>query len=325
MTISPSDPSSRRLTAVGWLLILHALADVLVGVYRCMDFEPSLIDVLSAALTRSQLGLLAIWFAIGKEPWSWRLCGLIAGSCFLFSVMSGLALPGQWDLPPSAYWFVEEWAHYFRPAGPGDALIKAPIVIPGVAIPLLLLRAVQGLRTHWGKPWSPAALRNPAWFRFRFQDLAVWSVTASFVLVAIFQTAPYEGWFDDLFYHARHIFRFDKAPAEYSVISSVLYVAVALLALWAALGPGRLRWRLPITLGLSAISAIGFELWANRLAEMTRRWNLSALWFQGTAETAITVITWGLIAGSLGLFWLYDQTSRSQNGFKSRSTRSTGW
>jgi len=295
-----------RLSAIGWLLLLHGLADVLVGVYRCLDLDPALIDVLSAALTRSQLALLAIWFAIGREPWSWRFCGLVGGVCFLFSIMSGMALPGQWDMPVGAYWFLEEWAHYYRPSGPGDTLVKAPIVVPGVVLPLLMGRLIRGTRSRRRQPWSWAGWRRADWLRFRFQDLAVWSVTVSAVLVAVFQTAPYEGWFERLWHHGCVIYQMDNDATRYSVLSSLLYVWVAWLAVAASCGGLRVRYAVPVTLILVVVPAVGVEAWAERMAQASRSWNMTPLWFQGTDETIIAVLAWLFVAGSLGLYRLYD-------------------
>jgi hypothetical protein len=305
MTAIPSDPSVRRLSAIGWLLLLHGMASILVGVYRCLDLDAPLIDVLSAALTRSQIALLTIWFVLGRERWSWRLSGLLGGLCFLFSVMSGMALPGQWDMPTGAYWFPEEWAHYYRPAGPGDLLVKVPVMVPGIALPLMVVRFIGDLRRGW-RPWPRHGWRRLDWLRFRFQDLAVWSVAMSLVLVAVFQTAPYERWYAQLWEHGWLIYQMEVDANRYSVISSGLYVWVAWLALWAAWGGGRARYRLAASLLLTIIPAIAVEAWAERMAESSRGWNLSSLWFQGTAETTIAVLAWLLIAGSLGLYRLYD-------------------
>jgi hypothetical protein len=314
MTAIPSDPSVRRLSAIGWLLLLHGMASILVGVYRCLDLDATLIDVLSAALTRSQIALLTIWFVLGRERWSWRLSGLVGGLCFLFSVMSGMALPGQWDMPVGAYWFPEEWAHYYRPAGPGDLLVKVPVMVPGIALPLMVVRFIGDLRRGW-RPWPRDGWRRLDWLRFRFQDLAVWSVAISLVLVAVFQTAPYERWYAQLWEHGWLIYQMEVDAHRYSVISSGLYVWVAWMALWAAWGGGRARYRLAASLLLTMIPAIAVEAWAERMAASSRGWNLSSLWFQGTAETTIAVLAWLLIAGSLGLYRLYDlATARPLRG-----------
>ncbi len=70
---------------IGWLFLSHVLADVAVAVYRWHDVDPALTDLLAAALSRSQLCLLAVWLVVGSERLSWRVCGLIVGICTSFA------------------------------------------------------------------------------------------------------------------------------------------------------------------------------------------------------------------------------------------------
>jgi hypothetical protein len=56
--MTPTDARTHgTLIAVGWLFVLHALADIAVALYRCHDVDSALTDVLSTALPISQL-----WF-----------------------------------------------------------------------------------------------------------------------------------------------------------------------------------------------------------------------------------------------------------------------
>jgi hypothetical protein len=88
------DRRTRRLIAIGWLLLLHALADVTLAMYRCHDIAPHLTDPLIAALSISQVCLLAAWLAVGYEALTWRICGFVAGLAFIINVFTRLLFPG---------------------------------------------------------------------------------------------------------------------------------------------------------------------------------------------------------------------------------------
>ncbi len=110
------------LAPIGWLLLLHVLADLAVALYRCVNLDAALTDLLAAELPRSQLCLLAIWLALGREPLSWRICGLLAGTSLMFTLFTRLLFPGRLESDPADYWFKEEWGYFFRHSGPGDLL-----------------------------------------------------------------------------------------------------------------------------------------------------------------------------------------------------------
>lgn len=101
------------------LILLHGLTDVAVEVYGTHDLDRAVMDLLRGALSRSQICLLAMWLIAGSERLSWRICGLLTGSCLLFVLLSRTAISGQTDIGTDSYWRAEEWAYYFRLTGPG--------------------------------------------------------------------------------------------------------------------------------------------------------------------------------------------------------------
>jgi hypothetical protein len=221
------DPDERL--AVGSLFLLHALADIAVGVFRFQDVDWAATDVMSAALSRSQICLLAIWLVLGRTRFSWRLCGLIAGSSFTFSVFTRTALAPQHALGSSAMWLDEEWIHYFGPSEPGDYLVKSPILLCGIVVPLIVWRW-RGRRLN--EEFHSSRSESTKLFRFGLADTALWAFTLCVVLVCVFQTAPYPEWFSQLFEHWRQTYRMPDAAAKYSVLSSLLYLVLALVSLW---------------------------------------------------------------------------------------------
>src|SRR5688572_12909886 len=115
------------------LILLHGLADVVVGIYGTHDLDRAATDLLRGALSRSQICLLAMWLVAGSERLSWRICGLLTGSCMLFVVFSRAAFSDQNEIGSESLWREEEWAYYFRLTGPGDLLVKLPVLIGSVA------------------------------------------------------------------------------------------------------------------------------------------------------------------------------------------------
>lgn len=293
------------LFAIGWLFVLHGLADIMVGIYRCHDVDRALTDLLAASLTRSQLCLLAIWLAAGSERFSWRICGLIAGSCFVFIVFSRFVFPGAQDIGRDVFWLDEQWAYYFRLSGPGDVLIKAPILIGGLVVPLFIWRGWRAVRSvrQAGLPRV-----NPArWLRFQFrmQDIIVWIVTLSVALAATYRTSPYPGWYGDLTDNWREVARLKTPQDVYCAASAVLYVFVAGVSLWAVYSKMLLRFRIPIALTLVITPAFGFELWLRVVAKHTTSDSLAEVWGQASDEVVPSILAATIMAGSLMLVRFY--------------------
>jgi hypothetical protein len=308
--------------------------------------DRALTDLLAASLSRSQLCLLAIWLAVGSERLSWRICGLIAGSCFVFIVFSRFVFPGIEDIGRNVFWLDEQWAYYFRLSGPGDVLIKAPILIGGVAAPLLIWRGWRAIwsvrqsglprvkpgsvlergnssRSDTDSPLSPGfagerdrergllkqSLARWLRFQFRMQDIIVWIVTLSLALAAVYRTAPYPGWYGDLISRWREVSRLETPPDVYCAASAVVYVLVACVSLWAVYSKISLWFRVPIALMLVISPAFGFELWLRDVAENATSESLSSVWSDASAETVTAIVAATVMMGSLVLVRLYGMVS----------------
>jgi hypothetical protein len=303
------------LYAIGWLFLLHGLANIFVGVFRVLDMHRASTDVLAGALPRAQVCLLVIWLMLGKERLSWRLCGLIAGCCFIFMVYSQLLFPGEYGLGHAAEWLAAEWLYYFRISGPGDWLVRLPILAVGVAVPLLIWRLCLAIRAvrQAGLKWTQIFSRSR--FQFRFQDMAIWTVTICLALAAVYRTAAYAGWFRELLGRWQQVYHFDIAEdvkAEYVVAIAFMHAFVALVSLWAVTSKTRWWLRLPVTVVLVVGPAYACELLLKR-ANYGVDWSSgqSAVWGQASAETLTTVVMAATIVVSLLLFQLYETLSRA--------------
>jgi len=193
----------RRMFALGWLLVLHVLADVTVAVYRCAAVNPPLTDLLAGGLMRAQFGLLCVWLLAGKDPLSWRLAGLLSGASFLFLIYSRLLFAGYYKPTLGPAWFQYEFNLYFRSTGPGDLLLKAPLIFAGLAIALPVYRYVLWLarRCDWLPDERKSARQEQSgsrlrWLQFSVADFLIWSFTLGFVLMALSVTPHYEGWLE---------------------------------------------------------------------------------------------------------------------------------
>ena len=299
------DRAPSALFAIGWLFLLHGLADVTVGIYRCHDVDRALTDLLAAALTRSQLCLLAIWLVAGSDRFSWRICGLIAGSCFVFIVLSRFVFPGLHDFARDVVWLDEEWAYYFRLSGPGDLLIKGPILIGGVAVPLLVWRGWRAIRSVRQSGLPRLNLARWLRFQFRMQDAIVWIVTLSVALAATYRTAPYADWYGELLSHWRQVARLKTPPDVYCAASAILYVLVACVSRWSVYSKTALRYRVPIALVLVIAPAYGFELWLREVVEHPASEASSGVWGDASAETLTSIVAATIMVGSLLLVRLY--------------------
>lgn len=299
------DRSPSTLFAIGWLFLLHGLADVMVGIYRCHDVDRGLTDALAASLTRSQLCLLAIWLAAGSERISWRICGLIAGSCFIFIVFSRFVFPGAQDIWRDVYWYDEEWVYYFRLSGPGDVLIKAPVLIGGVVGPLLIWRGWRAIRAVRKSGLPRVKLARWLRLQFRMQDIIVWIATLSVALAATHRTAPYPGWYGDLIGRWREVSRLANPHEVYCAVSASLYVLVACVSLWSVYSKKSLRLRIPIAIVLVIAPALGFEAWLHHVTAHATSQPLPQVWSHASSETLISLVAAAVMVGSLLLVKLY--------------------
>lgn len=308
------DRAPTALFAIGWLFLLHGLADIMVGIYRCHDVDRALTDLLTASLMRSQLCLLAIWLVAGTDRLSWRISGLIAGSCFVFIVFSRFVFPGPQDIVRDIIWLDEEWEFYFRLSGPGDLLIKAPILIVGVVAPLLAWRFWRAIRSVRQSGLPRVKLVEWLRFQFRLQDVAIWVVTLSLALAAVYRTSPYPDWYGDLFERWRPGYRLESRPDTYCVVSAILYVLVAFVSLWTVQSKMTMWFRMPIAAALVIGPGLGFETWLRSIAHHSSEPSDPRVWSQATGETSTCVLAAAVMIGSLLLVRLYGMVAERRRG-----------
>lgn len=303
----PRNRLPSELFAIGWLFCLHALANVVVGAFRCHDLQREVTDVLAAALPRAQICLLAIWLALGKQRLSWRICGLTAGTSFIFLVYSRFLFPGEYGLGEGGMWHYAEWDYYLRLSGPGDLLARLPILLIGVALPLSVRRVWPVVRAA-RKAGRPLLRPDWSWLQFRFQDVALWTVTLSLALVIVFQTEPCPGWWRELADHL-HVFYspswyfFGRAygQATYTIASGWVGVSIAYVSLWMVYS--KLPWWFRATLGtlLILLPAYAMQRFLVNvvLVNPIYPWRPPPLWGEAFHEIWTNAATAAVIVGSL--------------------------
>ena len=302
----------RRLFALGWLLLLHCLAGVTVALYRCLELNGPLLDHFAAALTRCQIGLLAAWLVLGKEPLSWRVSWLVGCVSLLFSIYSRLLFPGVYRESLDETWAADEFAFYFRPSGPGDLLLKTPGIVLGIAMPLAIWR----LGSWWaarrrGQLIEPSLATGARWMQFRFQDFFVWNVALCLVLSAWYVTPTYDGWLSSIFARWWRGMQLQSFPSQFAVASALPTVTVILVTLWAMRSRESLSVRISLAVIIAALVALAFDLWWDGAADLRPG---SSDYGPRPSECG-TAITIGLIAaGSIWLLKLYDRGEAECSG-----------
>jgi hypothetical protein len=276
-----------------------------------------LTDVLSAALGRSQVCLLAMWLALGADPLSWRLCGFVGGVSFVFVIFTRTALPGQYGA--GAVWLDEEWAHYFRLSGPGDLLLKAPVLAGVVAAPLFLLRLINGLRSWLGKQKAigdepAAAQRRPRRLQFGLAEASLWIITLSVTFAAVFRTAPYPEWLSELAENWQERWRLTHEAEVYAVAGGTIYAAVALASLWLVYGGTRLWLRMLIVPAVVVGPAIACQAWLENIAAKSQHLGLSPVWSQASSEVETSAAAAVLCVASIILYRLYGPDPHVRSG-----------
>jgi hypothetical protein len=313
----------RRSFAILWLLAIHVLANVAVGVYRAQDVNRELTDLFSAALGRSQICLLAMWLALGSDPLSWRLCGFVGGVSFVFVIFTRTALPGQYGAGAGAIWLDEEWSHYFRLSGPGDLLVKAPVLAGLVAAPLIVLRFISrgalapgssdsrnpepdasASRQMSGAKAAPQRRRNRR-IQFGLGEASLWIITLSMTFAAIFRTAPYPEWLAELAAKWKEQWRFPNEAAVYAVASGAVYAILALASLWLVYGRTSLWLRFLIFAALVIGPAYACQSWLHRITARPHQLGLSPVWGQASGEVATAAVAALLCVASIILYRLY--------------------
>ncbi len=308
------DRPPNGLTVIGWLFVLHALADVAVALYRSQTVDPVVDDILCAALPRSQVCLLAAWLAVGSQRWSWRFCGTIVGVCFVFILFSRFVFLQQKEIGHGTVWLDDEWAQFFRLWGPGDLLIKMPLLLGGVVLPLWIWRLGRWIGTG-------ASFRLPKkWPRLQFRtpDVAVWMITICATLAALYQTAPYPEWTVALGDQWWSRYDFELSMTVYSTASTSVYVMTTLVALWFVHWNARLWLRVAVLMIIVVLPAMAMDGWLRSIVEAKESAGGTTDGLAAYAETITSAIAATVIVGSLAITdtWkrLIDRLKSSADG-----------
>jgi hypothetical protein len=317
--------------ALGWLLLLHSLADVAVGVYRCAAINPPLTDLLAGALMRTQFGLLCVWLFAGKDPLSWRLATFLGGSSWLFVVFSRLIFPHYYKASLGPAWFLSDFELYFRCTGPGDLLIKAPIMLALIGIAVIGYRLVTGVAAWWARRRQVgtgplAAADNPVsrlpaseqtsgsrlgWLQFSPADFLIWTLALA-LMMAVWKAAPfYDGWLE-LVRWRWSLGLQGRLPDSQLMLAGAIPASVLILlaAWWGTTSPRPIstdNLRTVAVLALAGIAAgVALEVWwhathpgplfANMLTGLQR-----------PSEVLLQPLTAVLAFGSVWLVAVYDQ------------------
>lgn len=301
------DRPTRRKRALVWLFVVHLLADAVIAVYRCQDLAPWWTDLGAAVLLRGQTCLLLAWLAAGPEPWTWRVCGLIGSVAYLGWIYTHFLFPGFFIPCGRLTWTGFEWLHYFRPSGPGDWLLRLPVMalvlVPTLTIRRLLLRWRRP-GTGAAEPDSPRDAPLRWWLgQFRLQDVLVWMLTLSFVLGAATATAPYPNWWHELADLLQRGWLLSSRAAASAAIGASFTACVA-LATFAALARRKERFsRLLLVLAFVALAGIPIDLQPR--ADDRPPWN-RPLWRDAPHETLPALGVVALLVGTWRLLELYD-------------------
>ncbi|MDP6443326.1 MAG: hypothetical protein QGG36_32375 [Pirellulaceae bacterium] len=256
----------RERYAVAWLFLLHSMIVAAVCAVRMQEADWGWADVVSAAVCRSQFCLLCAWLAAGTDNLSWRFCGLLGGSCFIFTVFARTAFPDGLDVGFGMSWQPADWTWFFRYSQPGDLLLKAPVYLVGVCCPIAAWRLVVLLRSQDKQSREPIGRRVAASLRFNMGDAIVWIVTISLVMIAVFQTAPYEEWYRELWSHCRQSLTWENQSV---FVASALQICLVLGAVGSVTG-SRYRWLRILAAGLGAAGVTAFIY--HDIDPPSRRW-----------------------------------------------------
>jgi hypothetical protein len=321
----------RRLMALGWLLLLHSLADVAVGVYRCAAINPPLTDLLAGTLMRTQFGLLCVWLFAGKDPLSWRMATFLGGSSWLFVVFSRLIFPHYDKASLGPAWFLSDFELYFRCTGPGDLLIKAPIMLALIGIAVISYRLVTGAAAWWVRrrqvgtgPLAAAdslASRLPAseqtsgsrlgWLQFSPADFLIWTLALA-LMMAVWKAAPfYDGWLELVRWRWSLGLQGRLPDSELMLAGAIpASVLILLAAWWGTTSPRPIstdNLRTVAVLALAGIAAgVALEVWWHATHPGPLFANvLTGL--QRPSEVLLQPLTAVLAFGSVWLVAVYDQ------------------
>ncbi|ADB16087.1 hypothetical protein Psta_1411 [Pirellula staleyi DSM 6068] len=303
------DRRNRRLFVLAWLFLVHGLADLAVALYRCLEIAPSFTDFLATSLPRAQLALLVAWVVLGREPLLWRLLGTVISLSWIFTIFSAFHFPGYYKPSMGEAWLVSDFGYYFRPTGPGDLLLKAPVIVGVMLVPLVIAKLVF----WWRERRTQAPLAEPIaatthhFFQFRFQDILLWNLAVALVLTAI-AAEPHEGWFEVL--GSRWWMMSIQRATPYSRAMQLAAIPTS-LAMLVAIVPVRTRTALVAQLLLIIVVGVIPALLVDRYCRSSDLVSFYAgVWRTFPREGRIVLCSSLIVGGSSWLVRLYDSAIR---------------
>lgn len=254
--------------ALGWLLLLHSLADLAAAVYRCAAINPPLTDLLAGTLMRAQFGLLCVWLLAGKDPLSWRLAGFFGGSGWLFFVYSRLLFAGYHKPSIGPAWFRSDFDVYFSSTGPGDLLLKAPLMLALIGVALMTFRAVVWIRSrlptkndNTASTQSENSGAKLRWLQFSVADYLIWSFTLGLLMMVYTVTPWHEGWLELVRWRWSLGLQGRLPDSVLMLASAAPTAAMVLLGCWLGQGTNHYLRRSLIAGVIGLICGLGVEIW----------------------------------------------------------------
>ena len=188
----------------------------------------------------------------------------------MFVVYSRLIFPGFHKPSLGPAWFRSDFDLYFRSTGPGDLLLKAPLMLTLIVVALMVYQgAIWELECyHPPKRRLSNSLADESgarlqWLQFSMADYLIWSFTLGLVMM-VFTVAPYhEGWLE-LVHWRWGLGLQGKIPDSHLMLGAAIPSAVmVLLGSWLGQTTGSYGRRVAIATVIGLICGIGVEVWWN--------------------------------------------------------------
>jgi hypothetical protein len=207
--------SRQRWSILVALVLAHALADVTTLLKAYEDHWPKPVVTCALALVLSQVGVVAVWAALGPGTWVVRLPLLVFTCAGLSLALGGPRIEGGNLLIWGAF-----------------VTIEAAVVF----LPLLLVRSL-GLRIDLVCEADAGQLDRTE-FQFSIKHMFGWTLAVAVLLglARLLRISPQ---------HEDSIA--DSQVWLTVLVLSLSFATVVLIAAWPVYGSGRLIWRLPLS------------------------------------------------------------------------------
>jgi hypothetical protein len=245
------EPPWFRWIAYGWVWLL---LDCMVIPFTSVSDGWGSIDRLAISLLSSQLGLATVWVVLGSARWStrWPLGLVVVAILFVpvvwtsYSQRNGfMLLLFVQCLVLAATCGLLWWRGFRLIAEPGDANSILPA-------------------DHTGNSQLAAS-------QFGIRDLLLWTTSLAIVLAL---ARAFDFWDESLRVMAwmRELINVKLGSGSTEIpltaTEAVLTAMVLLVALWAALGQGRARWRWSLLAAFAVTAGLGYGVFHFRLLTM---------------------------------------------------------